>query len=295
MVRRGDRRHDRAPRPPQSGRRRLAPAAWPARPPCPERDDPGCRPRTSRSGRVSDRAPPFRRPPREDPGMTPDADTPSPPHSGTAPASEAVPRVAAAAQPTPPAPKGPSARRWDLRRRVRWIAGGVLVVATIGMAVPSIRRSLVTVSTDDAYVNGHVTLVAPRVPGQVARVLVDDNNRVRKGDLLVQLDREPYEVQVAIAQAAVAAAQADIIATQAKVRGLEGLARSQRFNLAHAMENLDNEVAELRSRAATLPAKRATLARARADYERERPLAKEGAVSKQELDAFTEAVAVAQA
>ena len=34
--------------------------------------------------------------------------------------------------------------------------------------------------------------VAPRVPGQVVRVLVDDNNRVRKGNLLVQLDKEPY-------------------------------------------------------------------------------------------------------
>jgi hypothetical protein len=47
-----------------------------------------------------------------------------------------------------------------------------------------------TVSTDDAYVNGHVTLVASRVSGQVSRVLVDDNDRVKKGALLVQLDKE---------------------------------------------------------------------------------------------------------
>src|SRR5216683_1715763 len=64
-----------------------------------------------------------------------------------------------------------------------------------------------TVSTDDAYVNGHVTFVAPRVPGQVVHVLVDDNNRVRKGNLLVQLDKEPYRVQVDIAQAALTVAQ----------------------------------------------------------------------------------------
>ena len=88
-----------------------------------------------------------------------------------------------------------------------------------------------TVSTDDAYVNGHVTFVAPRVAGQVTRVLVDDNNRVRKGDLLVQLDKEPYQVQVNIAQAAVDAAQADLVAAQAEARGLEGQARSLRFNL----------------------------------------------------------------
>ena len=67
-----------------------------------------------------------------------------------------------------------------------------------------------TVSTDDAYVNGHVTYVAPRVAGQVSRVLVDDNDRVRKGDLLVQLDREPYQVQVDIKKAALVTAEADV-------------------------------------------------------------------------------------
>jgi len=54
------------------------------------------------------------------------------------------------------------------------------------------------VSTDDAYVNSYVTFVASRVSGQVERVLVDDNYRVRKGDVLVELDPEPYRVQVAI-------------------------------------------------------------------------------------------------
>ena len=69
---------------------------------------------------------------------------------------------------------------------------------------PVVETMLNTVSTDDAYVNGHVTFVAPRVAGQVIKVLVDDNYRVKKGDLLVQLDKEPYQVQVAIKQAAVA-------------------------------------------------------------------------------------------
>ena len=54
------------------------------------------------------------------------------------------------------------------------------------------KRCSNTVSTDDAYVNGHVTFVAPRVSGQVSRVLVDDNYRVKKGALLVQLDKEPF-------------------------------------------------------------------------------------------------------
>jgi membrane fusion protein (multidrug efflux system) len=57
--------------------------------------------------------------------------------------------------------------------------------------VPRVFHALRTVSTDDAYVNSHVTFVAPRVAGQVVRVLVDDNSRVRTGDVLVEPEPEP--------------------------------------------------------------------------------------------------------
>ena len=152
-----------------------------------------------------------------------------------------------------------------------------------------------SVSTDDAYVNGYVTFVAPRVPGQVKRVLVDDNNRVRKGDLLVQLDPEPYEVQVKIAQAAVAAAQSDFVTAQATARGVAGQTRSLRFGLEHAIEDVDNQVALLRSKVATLSSKKASLTKAQADYERAVPLISSGAVAKEEVDRRKEVLAVAQA
>ena len=71
-------------------------------------------------------------------------------------------------------------------------AAALGLAIAIVFGVPWIKRMLTTVSTDDAYVNGHVTFVAARVPGQVSKVLVDDNNRVKKGDLLVELDKEPY-------------------------------------------------------------------------------------------------------
>ena len=58
-----------------------------------------------------------------------------------------------------------------------------------------------TVSTDDAYVNGDVTFVAPRVAGQVIEVLVDDNYRVKRGALLARLDKEPFQLQVDIKKA----------------------------------------------------------------------------------------------
>jgi hypothetical protein len=101
----------------------------------------------------------------------------------------------------------------------------------VAFGVPWIQHSLSTVSTDDAYVNSYVTFVAPRVSGQVLRVLVDDNNRVNKGDVLVQLDPEPFQVQVAIRQAAVDTAQASLVVAEATVRSQLGLARGYRFKL----------------------------------------------------------------
>src|ERR1700731_47343 len=186
--------------------------------------------------------------------------------------------------------KSPSRlRRW---RRPLIIVGALLFVFVI---VPKIFHAWRTVSTDDAYVNSYVTFVAPRVIGQVARVLVDDNNRVKKGDVLVELDPEPYRVQVAIKKAAVDSAQADLVAAQATVRSLIAQARSQRFKLAHAIEDVDNQVALIRARAATWEQSKATLVLAQAEFDRAKRLLESKVVSAEEFDQRREALDVAQA
>ena len=50
-------------------------------------------------------------------------------------------------------------------------------------------------STDDAFIDGYVTLVSPRVPGQVTRLLVKDNQEVKEGDVLVEIDPRDYEAK----------------------------------------------------------------------------------------------------
>jgi membrane fusion protein, multidrug efflux system len=198
------------------------------------------------------------------------------------------PTVTPTPPPSPP-PAPPHHKPWKL------IIGCVLLVIVLIAAVPWVLKVLGTVSTDDAYVNGHVTFVAPRVAGQVARVLVDDNNRVHKGDLLVQLDPEPFQVQVNIAQSAVDAAQSDLVAAQAQVRGMEGQTRSLRFNLEHAVEDVNNQIASLRSKVAQWKSQQAVLVKAQADLDRAAPLVSSGAVTQQELDLRREALLVAQA
>jgi membrane fusion protein (multidrug efflux system) len=163
-------------------------------------------------------------------------------------------------------------------------------VVVAGMALggyflsPIVKTMLDTVSTDDAYVNGHVTYVAPRVAGQVSRVLVDDNEPVKKGDLLVELDKEPYQVQVDLKKAAVASAEVDVDSARAQVRGILAQARSQRWKLQRAIEDVDDKVAQLKARVAALRGREATLELARLDFTRAKKLFDRGAVAREEFD-----------
>lgn len=170
-------------------------------------------------------------------------------------------------------PVSRESRRARPARRLLAGAAGVAVLALFLMfGIPWIEAMLSTVSTDDAYVNGHVTFVAPRVPGQVARVLVDDNNRVHKGDLLAELDREPYRVTLSERQAAVDTAQADLQAATAAVRAIEAQARSRRWDLQRAVQDVDSQVALLHARAAAVVKSRAALTLAQIEFDRAREL-----------------------
>jgi membrane fusion protein (multidrug efflux system) len=184
-----------------------------------------------------------------------------------------------------------SSRKGQLRAAL-YVLGGLILVFVI---IPRIFHALQTVSTDDAYVNSYVTFVAPRVSGQVARVLVDDNNRVKKGDVLVELDPEPFRVQVAIKQAAVDSAQAELVVTQATVRSQIGQTRGLRFKLQHAIEDVDNQVALIRARVATWEQSKATQVLAQAEFERSKKLLETKVASKEEFDQKREQLDVANA
>src|SRR5215469_14850343 len=180
-----------------------------------------------------------------------------------------------------------------LRSRRALIVVGVLLVVFV--IIPRVFHAFHTVSTDDAYVNSYVTFVAPRVSGQVAQVLVDDNNRVKKGDVLVRLDPEPFQVQGAIKQAGVDTAQAELVTAQATVRSQIAQARGLRFKLQHASEDVDNQVALIRARAATWEQSKATQVLAQAEFERSKKLLETKVSSKEEYDQKREQLDVANA
>ncbi len=182
------------------------------------------------------------------------------------------------------------------RRKILLGALGVLVLAAaLWFGIPWIQTTLNTVSTDDAYVSGHVTFVAARVKGEVSRVLVDDNYRVRKGQLLVQLDKEPFQVAVAIKKAAVDTATADLQVAKSKVRGIEAEAMSRRRALEHAMEDVDNQVALLHAKVAGVDKSKAELALAQVDFDRAAKLVATNDAPRSEYDRRQAALLAARA
>ncbi|ABB08561.1 HlyD family secretion protein [Burkholderia lata] len=72
-------------------------------------------------------------------------------------------------------------------------------------------------STDDAYVTGHLHVISPRVSGTVERVLVNDNQFVHAGDPLTLLDPRDFDVRVALQRSRVAQAQSDAARARALV------------------------------------------------------------------------------
>src|SRR5271169_1358095 len=190
----------------------------------------------------------------------------------------------------------PSGRQSTRKRRLLiGVLGAVVLVAVGILGIPWIRLMLNTVSTDDAYVNGHVTFVAPRVSGQISRVLVDDNYRVRKGELLAELDKEPYQIVVSQKRAAVDTANTDLQAAIATARGNEAQAMSRRWKLQSAVEDLENQIALLHDRVAALDKAKATLALAQVNFDRAKQLLGTPAESRQQYDQRQEEFSTASA
>ena len=243
------------------------------------RSEPATEADPTRAGAAPVEARDGRRPPHADESARPD--------------HQAADTVAVRRSNTPPPAAGAPVHPWR-----KWLvrAGVVVGLAAGGYSlIPFVETMFSTVSTDDAYVNGHVTLVAPRVAGLVSRVLVDDNYRVKKGALLVQLDKEPYQVEVDIKKAAVVNAETDVEAARSQVRGTLALARSQRWKLQRSIEDVDDTIAQLRARVAALRSKEATLDRARADFARAKGIFNRNALSREDFDQRLEAERTAAA
>ena len=118
---------------------------------------------------------------------------------------------AVAPGPVPPPPK-------KKRKRKLLIIGVAALVVLVAVVIYYIHFIAPYESTDDAFIDGYVTIVSSRVPGQVARLMVTDNQRVNEGEELVELDPRDYETSLANAKADLATARSKSDEAQAQVK-----------------------------------------------------------------------------
>jgi membrane fusion protein (multidrug efflux system) len=179
--------------------------------------------------------------------------------------------------------------RFQPRRRVILIAV-VLALATAGGVYWFLHRNQET--TDDAFIDGDIVPLSPRVAGTVAHIYIADNERVHAGELLVELDPSDYEVELEAAQAALAEAEARQRMAEADV----GLTRaSTAAEIARAESGLAAAQAALAEAEARAAADRAEADRARADLPRYEAAARQGASSRQRLDQAAAAARTSEA
>lgn len=160
--------------------------------------------------------------------------------------------------------------------------------------------------TDNATVAGHIVQISSRIPGTVSTIPVDDNQEVRAGQLLAQLDPTDYQVKVQQAQAALAVAQRQAETAQAGIslagQTAQGQTTEAAGNLSRAVAAISSAQAAVNEAQAGVPAAQAQLAEAeanltklQADYQRYQSLYNTGAVSRQQLDSSLAAYQTAQA
>lgn len=198
----------------------------------------------------------------------------------------------------------PKARAGSPRRKraVRLIILAIVVVAII-VAIPIYAYYSVRVSTDDAQVDGHIMPISPRIAGVILNVLVNDNQEVKAGQELVELDPADYRVALQEAEARLASAKANVLESRQNVPITSINTRSQvsttssevQQNIAAvkaAEQAVDGAKAKLNAARAQAAQTEANSVKAQKDLARYQELVKKDEISKQDYDA---AVAAAQA
>ena len=198
---------------------------------------------------------------------------------------------------TPPPARDEAPPKPGLRARLRRSrrARTALVVAVLVVAVAGFlawRHFAGRESTDDAQVDGHVYPVAARVGGTVAAVLVEDNQPVEKGTLLVRIDPRDYAVAAARAQADLAENEATAKAATTTVP-LTSTTSSSQETAAESEEA--QAVARHAAAEAQLRQAQARERLASQDVDRLRPLLAKDEISKQQFDAAVMAADAARA
>ena len=180
--------------------------------------------------------------------------------------------------------------------------GGILIAAIVVVVLAALGiwwHSTFSEDTDDAQVNGHLIQVSSRIAGQVIKVDVEENQVVKAGDPVAELDPRDYQVAVENAEAALASARANAAAARVNVpivtinTGSNLRAADADVMGTHAgVEQAEQQLIAARARVAQAEANNI---KAQSDLERYKPLVEKDVISKLQFDAAVAAADAAKA
>jgi membrane fusion protein (multidrug efflux system) len=141
------------------------------------------------------------------------------------------------------------------RKKISIILFVTLVVIGAATVYFYLRYKATHISTDDAFVEGHVHTIASKVSGTVKKINVEDNQLVRKGDILVEIDPVDYEVKVREASSVLAKERSKLSEIEAKIEASRQKLLELNAAMKAAKANLELQEANLKL--ATIDFKRA--------------------------------------
>jgi len=190
--------------------------------------------------------------------------------------------------------KEPQVVRNKKKIRAFIIAG--LVVA-VGLGVLSLYRGYAKehVATDDAFVEGSIHMIGARVSGTVTEILVNDNQRVRSGDLLARLDPEPFQKAVDEAEANLLSEEGRLTEAKAQITAQERRVAAMKASLSRTRATEKELLAAVSARQADVQAKAAALDQSRLDLSRAEKLSSQEVIPKSRYDRARTAFDVASA
>jgi len=178
-------------------------------------------------------------------------------------------------------------------KRLLFAGSLVVLAALVGLVLYYRNRE----STDDAQVDGHITQISSKVYGRVAEVLVDDNQEVKAGQVLVKLDPRDFQAALDQAKAQLALAESDArsagvdvprteLNTQSGTSSADAQLAAVQADLMRAQTTYDQaKTADLAWAQANVEKSKANAALGQADLARYRPLIERDEISKQQFDA----------
>ena len=171
------------------------------------------------------------------------------------------------------------------RRSILVAVVAVLVVVAVALW----WHSTFSEETDDAQVNGHLIQVSSRINGQVQKVDVEENQVVKQGDVIAELDPSDYQVAVENAEAALASAQDNAAAANVNVPittvNTGSNLSSAGADVSGTQASVGQAEKQLDAAHARVTQAQANFTKAQADLERYKPLVEKDVISKQQFDA----------